>query len=231
MNREHTRKNQSVHTQRHTGMTEEYVVLETTSAYNYVTYATLYAYAVSLVSISQIVDFLVSMMNRGRSPLVAEINQLSKDRGHLLKERDAISAQDQYAKWTKLNRRIDKLDAEIAQKSKNFKDDSKNLNAKLNTIVSALLRFPQYIIILYFSRKPVIEINYFNSLFGTNTWYLWFINFCLRFPFGANNTISGSVWSFIITTVLKTAVKSLTALYTLCLSLSNTKAEAKPKNE
>lgn len=48
------------------------------------------------------------------SQLGAKLESLLRQRTALLAEREGLSPQDQYAKWTKANRRLDKLDAELA---------------------------------------------------------------------------------------------------------------------
>lgn len=79
------------------------------------------------------IDSLVNLIQTPTSN--PHLEPLFAQRKQLLLQRDALSPQDQYAKWTKLNRKLDKLDDEIATLKSSVKSNKSNLKSNIrNTL-------------------------------------------------------------------------------------------------
>lgn len=77
----------------------------------------------------------------GHSKL-ASMSQKSSQLRTVAGERRAVSAQDQYAKWTKLNRQHDKLVAEIEQLQKEVDLDKAKVNTFTGYLIAILTSIP-----------------------------------------------------------------------------------------
>lgn len=110
------------------------------------------------------------------------------------KEKLSISAQDQYAKWTKLNRKCDKLKKEIADAQQLIvEDESRFLKNS-----SFFLKFVDYAPLLF------IRVWYrkLELLVLPKGMFPWLIEFYLSFPSVTRGCISLGGWIFVINSVL-----------------------------
>lgn len=127
-----------------------------------------------------------------------KLNELIKESRKIEHERNSISAQDHYAKWTKLNRRLDKLNDQIKELSKNIQNSKTTHVGKISSILLFLEKVPLYVLRSWYARTPVILIEsskLFNS-FG-------FQRFVLNMPFGGRNIISTMFWCTALDMVLQ----------------------------
>ncbi|KAG0675681.1 GET complex subunit get1 [Pichia californica] len=130
---------------------------------------------------------------------ISKLNLLMKESRSIESERNKLSAQDHYAKWTKLNRKLDKLNDEIKLLSKNIQSSQLVKVGKISSILLFLEKIPLYFIRFWYSRTPVILIES-NSLFNS----FGFQRFILNMPFGEKNIVSTLFWCIALDIVLQT---------------------------
>lgn len=94
----------------------------------------------------RVVDFF-----QAKTISTGPLTELLTQRTKLLAERDALSPQDQYAKWTKANRKLDKLDEEISKVKSTLQTGSSQLKSKLKTWVSG----GYYLLKIFAGNSPV----------------------------------------------------------------------------
>lgn len=162
----------------------------------------------TLIDRQKISKWISSYISTDKSQM-KKLNELIKESRTIELERNKISAQDHYAKWTKLNRKLDKLNDEIKLLSKNIQSSQSTQVNKISSIFLFLEKIPLYFIRFWYSRTPVILIEssqLFNS-FG-------FQRFLLNMPFGEKNTISTLFWCTALDLVLQT-------IYTFVMDIYN----------
>lgn len=148
--------------------------------------------------------------------------ELSKKRAELVqinKERKAISAQDHYARWTKLNRQFDKLSTEIAAIAEEMSADKARVAKLVGIAITVATTVPIWFSRVWF-RKSVLF--YFPQ--GVLPHYLeWF----LALPFIATGGVGLTIWMFAVNSVLG----SLGLFLLFILESPITKPEFSPKVE
>lgn len=146
----------------------------------------------------------------GDKKSIEKLAVLSKERRQTEIERNKISAQDQYAKWTKLNRKLTKLNDEITALSQTISSQQSTHISAISKGIMLLQNAPMYFVKFWYARTPVI-------LFIQNTPYSWNIPFplsyILRMPMGQKNSVSALFWCMAVETVLSVIHTFVVDLY------------------
>lgn len=88
-------------------------------------------------------------------PKLNQITLKQQEASHVNKERKSISAQDQYARWTKLNRQFDKLTEEIKQLNEEVAGEKTRVSKLLGLVLTLITTVPIWGFRLWF-RKSVL---------------------------------------------------------------------------
>lgn len=123
----------------------------------------------------------------------------------IYQERLGISAQDQYAKWTKLNRKHDKLKAEIDMQEKVMVARQQALVSKMKWLVTAFTFAPIWYFRILHRKEPLV---YFPK--GLLPWVL---SYWLSFPSIETGAIGIAGWVFILNKVIGAVEFIVTTLY------------------
>lgn len=125
----------------------------------------------------------------------AELRALKKERSDVNKQRNGISAQDNYAKWIKLNRLYDKYDAEVKDQEKKLTAKKASIDAKIDKVIGLCTTVPSYLVKLWYSRVPLLYLPYglFPAVLET---------FVLNIPFLPRGSIGVVVWTYCVSSVL-----------------------------
>lgn len=121
-------------------------------------------------------------------------NELRK----IVAERRAISAQDNYAKWTKLNRQHDKLVAEIDQLQKDVDLDKAKVNTFTGYLIAVVTSIPIWFFRVWY-RKAVLYYFPPSVLPRALEW-------CLALPFTVTGGVSLTIWMMAAGTVASSLV-------------------------
>lgn len=114
------------------------------------------------------------------------------------KEKKAISAQDEYAKWTKLNRKADKLSTEITQLQLEVNIDRTKVNKLIDWIFTILITIP-----IWFCRVWYRKSLLFYLPSGVLPYPL---EWALALPFGLTGAVGMSVWMFAVNQVISSVI-------------------------
>ncbi|MDF2700524.1 MAG: uncharacterized protein K0Q49_2083 [Haloplasmataceae bacterium] len=170
--------------------------LEVQPLLSFITCICIFTYVLKqFVDKQKVAEWIVNYTSNDKDTLF-KLDHLSKERRSIESERNKLSAQDNYAKWTKLNRKLDNLNNEITELSNKVKSTQ---TTQLNTIKSIIMFFqkvPIYFIRFWYSRTPVIILYTFSLPFPFSK--------ILSMPWGKNNTVSAFFWCLAIETVLNT---------------------------
>ncbi|OBA24128.1 hypothetical protein METBIDRAFT_36510 [Metschnikowia bicuspidata var. bicuspidata NRRL YB-4993] len=110
------------------------------------------------------------------------------------RERKAISAQDQYARWTKLNRTFDKLSGEISALTEEVSAEKASVGKVVNLTITVFTTAP-----IWFSRywyRKVVLLYFPAGVFPYPV--EWF----LALPFTVTGGLGLTVWMFAVNSVL-----------------------------
>lgn len=110
------------------------------------------------------------------------------------KERRSISAQDHYAKWTKLNRQYDKLQAEVALLSDELAKNRSQVFGLVSTAIMLLTTAP-----IWFSRFWFRKVVLFHLPLNV---FPYVVERILALPFVVTGGVGLTVWMFAVNSVL-----------------------------
>ncbi len=167
-----------------------------------------------LVSILTIVTAIVKSIGKDkikeklytvyiRSPLagkdLSKLSDLRNERIQVNRERNAISAQDNYAKWTKLNRKFDKLTEQLKKKEVALAKKKASFDLNVDRVITFFTVVPSNLVSLWYSRVPLLYLPY--GLLPA-----FFEIFVLNFPFLPRGSIGVVIWSFCLNRTINTLI-------------------------
>ncbi|MCJ1311706.1 GET complex subunit get1 [Agyrium rufum] len=155
-------------------------------------------------------DLLWNIYNKLPTPTSKDVQSqdvLRVEVVRLKREMNAVSSQDEFARWAKIRRQHDKVAAEYEQKTQN----TQSFKAKFDSAVSALrwlgtngLRvFLQF----WFSKQPMFWIPM--------AWIPWYAEWLLSFPRAPVGSISIQIWGIACATAIQLASAAVLAGWAL----------------
>ncbi|CAI4062010.1 hypothetical protein SKDZ_07G2330 [Saccharomyces kudriavzevii ZP591] len=138
------------------------------------------AVAVFFVVITKFLQYTAKYHDKWIANL-APANELSKKYFNKMKERhelkelnNTISAQDNYAKWTKNNRKLDSLDREINDLKNEIKSQNKAFQGNLQKLRLLALTVPFFVFKIVYGKTPIYKLSSSTStLFPTFVTGVW----------------------------------------------------------
>ncbi|CAK7902778.1 golgi to ER traffic protein 1 [[Candida] anglica] len=158
----------------------------------------------------------------GNSKLV-EISKKRTQLKDVLRQRNAISAQDEYAKWTKLNRQHDKIEAEITEMSKSLGSEEAQVNKLVGYAITAIVTLPLWFFRVWF-RKSVLFYLPPGALPYPVEWVL-------ALPFVVTGGIGLTIWMFAVNNVLSSLIFLLTFPFEARVPKPELKTEVEKKKK
>ncbi|KAF2231251.1 protein get1 [Viridothelium virens] len=167
-------------------------------------------FSINTVGSSSINDFLWRLYNRlpvATSQAAKNQIRLRQEVVRLNKEISGVSAQDEFSKWAKLRRQLDKAKAEhdksasTVESSKARFDYAVNIARWIST--NGLRLFLQY----WYSKEPMFWIP--------QGWVPSYVEWLLSFPRAPQGSISIQIWQIACTSVIGMVSEAIFALYAL----------------
>jgi len=124
-----------------------------------------------------------------QSKLKISVLQLKNDLAH-------TSSQDEFAKWAKIQRRIDSGVAELEKINTDLAFFQTSFNLRFRTLFYIFTNGLQIILVFWFRKSAVFYVP--NGWFGPVEW-------CLSFPFAPRRSVSVMVWFFVCNKVIRNA--------------------------
>ncbi|CDK27954.1 unnamed protein product [Kuraishia capsulata CBS 1993] len=119
---------------------------------------------------------------------IKHLHAVRKELRQIYVERSAISAQDQYAKWTKLNRRFDKLEKEKNDLELSLGVKREAFNAKVAVAIKLVTTLPLYAVRFFFARRVLFSIP--DKVLPRP------VEFLMSFPLLPRGSVGPIVWVF-----------------------------------
>ncbi|CCE43704.1 CHD5-like family protein [Candida parapsilosis] len=141
----------------------------------------------------------------------------------LTHEQRSISAQDEYAKWTKLNRKLDKLKSELQELNESISVDKTKVNSLTNSLIWISTVLPIWIMRVLLRKTSLFYIRV-----GILPHY---IEWWLALPFFKTGTIGLTCWMFAVNYVLSDLIFMVSFPFQAKVDKPETpvKVEEKPK--
>ncbi|KAF5212878.1 GET complex subunit get1 [Clavispora lusitaniae] len=137
--------------------------------------------------------YTIGASKTGHSKFVA-LAQKREELVRVNKERRAISAQDEYAKWTKLNRQFDKLNSEVNDLAEATSSEKAQISKLVNLAIAATTTAP-----IWFSRIWYRKVVLF---YLPPKVFPYYIEWVLALPFIVTGGVGLTVWMFALNSVL-----------------------------
>lgn len=128
------------------------------------------------------------------NPKLKQLNELKKTRRAIYVEKTALSPQDQYAKWTKLNRKFDELGKTIESLETEIVDLKNGFCKKISGLLSVVYWIPMIYFRGWNRKTPVFWLP--NGVFP------FFIEKLLSWPSAPVGSIGLTQWIFLINAFL-----------------------------
>ncbi|SCU87543.1 LAMI_0D06480g1_1 [Lachancea mirantina] len=88
----------------------------------------------------------------------SKLKELGHERQKLYLEQQSVSAKDEYARWTKLNRRVGQLDARLSEMQTQLAAQRKRAHAQLSKLHTVFLTVPVLVAKFWKGKVPVVSI-------------------------------------------------------------------------
>ncbi|KAI6121551.1 CHD5-like protein-domain-containing protein [Pisolithus sp. B1] len=136
------------------------------------------------------------------SALITRQRELKTELLTTKKELLQTSAQDQFAKWAKLRRSVDKRLAELEKLNGELASQKTAFSVKFNSLVWILTTGLQFVIGWWYRRSAVFYLP--PGWFGPLTWWL-------ALPFAPKGSVSVGVWQLACRRVIKVGERTVKA--------------------
>ncbi|CAH2354566.1 golgi to ER traffic protein 1 [[Candida] railenensis] len=138
------------------------------------------------------------------SPII-KLAKLKSDLTSIKAERSKVSAQDQYAKWTKLNRQHDKLEAEIKVMNEAIVQDEQRISKYVGYIITIATTIPIWVSRVWF-RKTILFYVPPGALPYPVEWVL-------ALPFVPTGGIGLTIWMFSLNSVISSLISTIQFIF------------------
>ncbi|CAH02798.1 GET complex subunit GET1 [Kluyveromyces lactis] len=155
-----------------------------------------------------LIDSLIQRFAQANS---TKLKELMHQRQAILAEQKEISAQDQYVKWTKNNRTLEKINKQIEEEKKQLLSQVDRTKASLKKVKLVLITVPFTILKFYKGKMPIYDLpkglfpNYLQGLFQHGWVYLALGPLNIKkVGDGTHVTVSLAIWLFALLKVVST---------------------------
>ncbi|CAI5756808.1 unnamed protein product [Candida verbasci] len=114
----------------------------------------------------------------------------------------SISAQDEYAKWTKLNRKSDQLNIEIQQLGTEIQSLKTSIDKASNLAIMVVTTLPIWYARIFYRKKVLFYFG--NGILPD------YIEWVLSLPFGLKGSIGLTIWMFAVNSLLSSWIFLIT---------------------
>ncbi|WWC63511.1 uncharacterized protein I303_106114 [Kwoniella dejecticola CBS 10117] len=139
--------------------------------------------------------------------LTRSANEQSKLRKQVLKDKaelGATSSQDEFAKWAKIRRRLDKGLADLEKLNTQMTSSKGSFTTKFKTFLWVITSGSKLVLVWWFRKKPVFWLP--------EGWVPYPIAWLISFPSAPIGSVSSGAWSTICTRVLVSLEEIVKAL-------------------
>ncbi|KAH3668755.1 hypothetical protein OGAPHI_002510 [Ogataea philodendri] len=124
----------------------------------------------------------------------AQLKDLKSQQIAINKERNSISAQDNYAKWTKLNRKYDSLTEQTKKLENSLSGQKSSIDSYVSRALQLVTVVPINLLKLWYARKSLFFVRP-----GTFPWFI--DSLVINLPFLPRGSVGIYVWCFCVNKV------------------------------
>lgn len=153
---------------------------------------------VNTVGAPVINEFLWSLYNRLPTSTSADARsqvELRREVIRLKREMNAISSQDEFAKWAKLRRSHDKVVAQYDEKTNNLKSFKSTFDRTVTALRWIGTNGLRFFLQFWFSKRPLFWIP--------RGWVPGYVEWLLAFPRAPTGSVSIQIWGIACATIVQ----------------------------
>lgn len=166
---------------------------------------------VAFVVVDKLWPFVESLLQSFLQGNSKKLKELVRERQQLQSQQKEISAQDQYAKWTKNNRKLENLNKEIDMEKKAMLAQFEKGKSSLKKVKLGLITIPFTLLKFYKGKMPIYQLpkgifpNFLQGMFEHGWMYaaLGPLNM-KQVSNGATVSVSLGIWLFALLKVVAT---------------------------
>ncbi|KAI3402374.2 GET1 [Candida oxycetoniae] len=159
---------------------------------------------ISLIGKARIRNFIwhlyINYLSQSKS--IKQYNSVQLEIRQLSRQQKLTSASDEYAKWTKLNRSLDKLKLEAQQLNETISGEKTRVDQLTNLLITLMVTLPIWILRIFCRKVPLFYLRK-----GILPYYL---EWALALPFFKTGTIGLTCWIFVANSVLSNLLVLIT---------------------
>ncbi|THV98826.1 protein get1 [Aureobasidium pullulans] len=142
--------------------------------------------------------------------------RLKKEVVRLKREMNAVSAQDEFARWAKLRRTHDKAVAEYEKSTTSVQDTKAKFDKTANVLRWLGTNGMRYLLQFWFSRQALFWLP--------QGWVPGYVEWLLAFPRAPKGSISIQLWGIACASVISLSSEAIVATYVLATKRPDMKA-------
>lgn len=166
-----------------------------------VTNGFLFTYFLALCFISALVPNIVKPILSLFSKVTSEEQSLWLQVKKLKEEQSMLSMKDDFAVYSKLQRKINKIEAELKETSQSRAGKKLAVKSSLTLGLQGIIAITLIISIIWYRKEPIVILK--GNLFPLSTF--------LRYPSEVENSVSAHIWVLVSNYSIRTLIKPLFA--------------------
>ncbi|KAF4313336.1 CHD5-like protein [Botryosphaeria dothidea] len=175
--------------------------------------------SVPAAALNELLWILYNKLPTPTSKAAREQVKLKREVFRLKKEMNAVSAQDDFARWAKLRRAHDKVFAEFQKSDSGIRSARTSFDTTVASIRWVFTNGLRFFLQFWYAKQPLFWIP--------QGWVPGYVEWILAFPRAPTGSISIQVWGIACASVISLVSDALVALYSLASGKTASKEKRK----
>ncbi|KAH7125423.1 CHD5-like protein-domain-containing protein [Dendryphion nanum] len=167
-------------------------------------------HVINTVGASTVTEVLWILYNKLPTPTsgsAQKSQKLKKEVVRLKRELGTVSAQDDFARWAKLQRQHDKALSEFQKIDNSLRTHQNTFNSAVSTLRWLGTQGLRFILQFWFSKSPMFWIP--------QGWVPYYVEWILSFPRAPLGSVSINIWGIACASIIALVGEAITASYVL----------------
>ncbi|KAF4546376.1 CHD5-like protein [Lasiodiplodia theobromae] len=177
--------------------------------------------SVPAATLNELLWILYNKLPTPTSTAAREQAKLKREVLRLKKEMNAVSAQDDFAKWAKLRRAHDKAFADFQKNDSALRSARASFDTAVASVRWLVTNGLRFFLQLWYAKQPLFWIP--------QGWVPGYVEWILAFPKAPTGSVSVQIWGIACASVISLLSEALIALYALATGKMLSKENAKPQ--
>ncbi|KAF2013867.1 CHD5-domain-containing protein [Aaosphaeria arxii CBS 175.79] len=162
---------------------------------------------VGATTVDELLWILYNKFPTPTSSSARKAQSLKKEVVRLKRELGAVSAQDDFARWAKLQRQHDKAMADFQKSDNSIRTHRQTFTSAVSTLRWLGTQGLRFVLQFWFSKSPMFWIP--------QDWVPYYVEWLLSFPRAPLGSVSINIWGIACASMIALVGEALTATYVL----------------